>query len=65
MVFAQTKISPRQWDAKNSLGFCDRNGLPNLDQKNRSSVKEKINLLLMDFHLSSRVKKKKKKKSKR
>ena len=35
MVYAQTRICPGKWDAKNSRGFGDTNGLPNPGQKIR------------------------------
>ena len=35
MVYVQTRINPREWDTKNSLGFWDIKGLPNPDQKTR------------------------------
>ena len=37
MVYAQIRISPRKWDAQNSLGFWDTNGLSNLSQTTRPS----------------------------
>ena len=30
MISVQTKISPRKWDAQNSMGFWDTNRSPNL-----------------------------------
>ena len=38
MVNAQTKIRSREWDAKNSLWFQVKNGLPNPGQKTRPNV---------------------------
>ena len=35
MVYVQTRICPRKWDAQNSLGFWYTNGSLNLDQKTR------------------------------
>ena len=35
MVYAQSKIYPRKWDAQTPLGFCDINGFSNLGQTTR------------------------------
>ena len=32
MVYAQTGIHPKEWDAQNSMGFCDKNKSPNPGQ---------------------------------
>ena len=32
MVYAQPRNCPRKWDAQNSMGFWDTNGLSNLGQ---------------------------------
>ena len=37
MVFAQTRVSPWEWDAQNSLGFKETNNSLNLGQKTRPS----------------------------
>ena len=44
MVCARPRISLRKWDAQNSLGFCDTNGLSNLGQTTRHGDRhQKIN----------------------
>ena len=35
ILIAQTRVCPREWDAKNSLGFWDTNGSPITSQKIR------------------------------
>ena len=40
MVYAQTRICPREWDAQNSQGFWDTNESPNLNQKTKPSDRE-------------------------
>ena len=40
MVFAQTRIHPREWDTQISLGFWDTNRSPNPGQKTRPSDNE-------------------------
>ena len=37
MVYAQTRICPREWDTQNSLRFWYTNRSPNPDWKNRPS----------------------------
>ena len=37
MVYAQSRISPGEWDVQTSLGFWDTNGSPNLGQMRRPS----------------------------
>ena len=37
MVHTQTRMSPGEWDAKNSLGFSDKNRSPNPGHKIRPS----------------------------
>ena len=32
MIYAQTEIRPKEWDTKNSVGFWDPDGSPNLGQ---------------------------------
>ena len=50
-VYAQTRISPREWNAKNSLGFLDTNGSPNRGHKTRPNIylQEKKNLISDEF----------------
>ena len=52
MVYAQPGIRPRKWDAQNSLGIGDTNGLPNLGRTIRPS----------DSQLKKKNEKKKKRK---
>ena len=51
MVYAQSRISPGEWETQNSLGFCDTNGLPNLGQMTRpnDSQQKKWNCWIVDF----------------
>ena len=47
MVYTQTSIRPREWDAQSSLRFWDKNRSPNLGQTTRQSdsyKKKKENL---------------------
>ena len=39
MAYAHIRIRPRELDAKNPLGFWDKNGLLNPDQKTWPSAK--------------------------
>ena len=42
MVYAQSGIRPRKWDAQNLLGFWDKNGSSNLGQTTRPSDSQQI-----------------------
>ena len=41
MLYARPRISPRKWDAHNSLGFWDTNGSLSIGQPTRSSDNKK------------------------
>ena len=50
MVYAQTIICPREWDAHNSLGFSDTNGSPNHDRRlDLVLIKKKKRTYLINF----------------
>ena len=40
MIYAQTRIRLKAWNAQNSLGFWDTNRSPNSDQKTKPSVNQ-------------------------
>ena len=41
MVYGQPRIRPREWDAQNSLGFCDANRSPKKTSPSYSQKKKK------------------------
>ena len=55
MLYAQTKICPREGNAENSLGFLDTNGSPNLSQKTRprDNFKKIGSSCIVDFAVSA------------
>ena len=67
MVYAQPRISPREWDAQTPLGFWDINGSPNLGQTTRpyNNQQKKRSCRIVDFAVQAdyRMKLKERKKS--
>ena len=53
MVYAQTRIRPRKWDASNSLGFSDKNQITQSYPEDLVLIKKKTTCHLADFDVSA------------